>query len=247
MEVPDYIKSYEALLDSLIAAHGREEAMSLIVGGQYRAIGILESSALLTHGLRPEHNVIDVGCGSGRLAVALRPVLAANNGAGGKYLGTDVLTRALDYAREQCARPDWEFIRTIEPVIPAADQSADYVCFFSVFTHLLDEDIYRFLAEAKRVSRPGGTIMFSYLDFETPTHWAVFESTLANRDPHRVLNKFISKPAIYKWAAQLGLTVERLYEGYEPWIQLTEAFHYIDGREARGTVEFGQSVAILRA
>ncbi len=58
MEVPDYIKSYEALLDSLIAAHGREEAMSLIVGGQYRAIGILESSALLTHGLRPEHNVM---------------------------------------------------------------------------------------------------------------------------------------------------------------------------------------------
>lgn len=157
-----------------------------------------------------------------------------------------MLARALDYAREKCARPDWEFIRTFEPVIPATDASADYVCFFSVFTHLLDEDIYRFLVEAKRTLRPGGTIMFSYLDFETPTHWAVFESTLANRDPHRVLNKFIGKPAINKWAAQLGLTVERLYEGYEPWINLTEPFRYITGREASGIVEFGQSVAILR-
>lgn len=93
MQVPDYIKSYEAHLDALIAAHGREEAMSLVVGGQYHGIGILESSALLSHGLRPEHNVIDVGCGSGRLAVALRPFLAAAPGGGGEI------------SRHRCARP----------------------------------------------------------------------------------------------------------------------------------------------
>lgn len=241
MAPPDYVRTYEQLLDELIAAHGREEAMSLIVGGQYREMGILESSALLTHGLRPEHNVIDVGCGSGRLAVALRPYLT------GKFLGTDVLERALDYARERCARPDWEFARTIEPVIPAPAASADYVCFFSVFTHLLDEDIYRFLAEAKRVLRPGGTIMFSYLDFEVVSHWTIFELTVADRNPRRVLNKFISKPAIKTWCAHLGLAVEALHDGYEPWIKLTEPFRYPDGREAAGTVEFGQSVAIVRA
>jgi hypothetical protein len=84
MEVPHYIKAYEQTLDSLIASHGREEAMSLIVGGQYHAIGILESSALITHGLRPEHNVIDVGCGSGRLAVALRFYLTPRVGGGGR-------------------------------------------------------------------------------------------------------------------------------------------------------------------
>ena len=255
MQIPDYIKSYEAHLDALIAAHGREEAMSLVVGGQYHGIGILESSALITHGLRPEHSLIDVGCGSGRLGFALRSYLAAQPfnkeekkyESAGRYLGTDVLAQALDYAREKCGRPDWEFVRTLEPVIPAKDGSADYVCFFSVFTHLLDEDIYRFLVEAKRTLRPGGIIMFSYLDFDTPTHWAVFESTLANRDPNRVLNKFISKPAINKWASQLSLTVERLYEGFEPWIILTEPFRYINGREASGVVEFGQSIAILRA
>ena len=240
MEVPNYVNAYEELLDQLIAAHGREQAMSLIVGGQYREMGILESSALFTHGLQPEHNVVDVGCGSGRLAVALRPFLT------GKLLGTDVLQKALDYAAEKCARPDWEFVRTVEPVIPAAAQSADYICFFSVFTHLLDEDIYRFLVESKRVARPGGVIMFSYLDFEVASHWTIFELTVADRNPNRVLNKFISKPAIHKWCAQLGLTVERLYDGPEPWIKLTEPFRYVDGREASGTVEFGQSVAIVR-
>lgn len=241
MEVPNYIKAYEELCDALIARHGREQAMSLIVGGQYREMGILESSALRTLGLQPGHHVIDVGCGSGRLAVALRPFLT------GKFTGTDVLQKALDYAAEKCARPDWEFVRTIEPVIPAAAQGADFVCFFSVFTHLLDEDIYRFLAEAKRVTRPGGTIVFSYLDFEVATHWAIFESTVADRNPNRVLNKFISKGAIHKWCGQLGLTVARLYDGPERWIELTEPFRYIDGREASGTVEFGQSVAVVRA
>jgi ubiquinone/menaquinone biosynthesis C-methylase UbiE len=241
MEFPNYIKAYESLCDALIAQHGREQAMALIVGGMYREMGILESSALLTHGLRPEHNVVDVGCGSGRLAVALRPFLT------GKFTGTDVLQKALDYAAEKCARPDWEFVRTIEPEIPPPAQSADYICFFSVFTHLLDEDIYRFLAESKRVARPGGTIVFSYLDFEVPSHWTIFELTVADRNPNRVLNKFISKGAIHKWCAQLGLTVEKLHDGHARWIKLTEPFRYVDGREASGTVEFGQSVAIVRA
>jgi len=89
MEVPNCLKSYEALLDSRISAHGLEEAMSLIVGGHYGSIGILESSALITQGLRPEHNVVDVGCGSGRLAFALSKYLT------GKFQGTDVLQRAL--------------------------------------------------------------------------------------------------------------------------------------------------------
>jgi hypothetical protein len=70
---------------------------------------------------------------------------------------------------------------------------------------------------------------------------------VADRNPNRVLNKFISKGAIHKWCAQLGLTVEALHDGPAPWIKLTEPFRYIDGREASGTVEFGQSVAIVRA
>src|SRR4051812_20475115 len=62
---------------------------------------------------------------------------------------------ALAYAREKCGRADWQFVRNFEPTIPAPDAFADFVTFFSVFTHLLDEDIFRFLAEAHRVLKPG--------------------------------------------------------------------------------------------
>ena len=221
-------------------AHGRDKAMELIVGGQYEQIGILEKSVLTTLGLHPSHNVIDVGCGSGRLPFALRDYLK------GSFLGTDILDEALDYAKEKVKRPDWTFIETFETKIPTTEKEADFTCFFSVFTHLLDEDIFRFIQEAQRVTKEGGLIVFSYLDFEVPSHWTVFQQTLANVNPNRVLNKFISKPAIRKWAEVLGLTLVHLYDGEESWIQLTQEFEYNDGRVAKGCVGFGQSIAVLK-
>jgi len=240
MQVPDYVLSYKSLLASLVETHGREKAMALIVGGQYAEIGILESSALITLGLQRHHMLIDIGCGSGRLPYTLREYLA------GAFLGTDILEDALDYARDKCGRSDWQFVPNHEPTIPADDSAADFVCFFSVFTHLLDEDIFRFLTEAKRVTKPEGTIVFSFLDFECDSHWPVFESTIADSNPRRVLNKFISKGAIRRWARALELSVESIHDGPQPWITLTEPFTYADGRRAEGVVEFGQSIAVLR-
>jgi len=240
MQIPDYVISYRLLFSQLVENHGRTRAMELIVGGQYDQIGILEASALITLGLRQSDTLVDVGCGSGRLPFKLRDYLT------GAFIGTDILEDALEYAAEKCARPDWRFIPHHEPSIPVGDASADIVSFFSVFTHLLDEDIYRFLADAMRVTRPGGRIVFSFLDFECDSHWPVFESTLLDRDPRRVINKFISKAAIRRWANVLGLKEEKIFDGPTPWINLTEPFSYLDGRRAEGVVEFGQSIAVLR-
>jgi ubiquinone/menaquinone biosynthesis C-methylase UbiE len=228
------------LFARLVEAHGRIGAMEWIVGGQYDQIGILESSALITLGLKRGDTLIDVGCGSGRLPFKLRDYLT------GRFIGTDILAEALDFASEKCGRSDWQFIPHFEPSIPAGDSIADFVSFFSVFTHLLDEDVFRLLSEAKRVAKPGAKIVFSFLDFECDSHWPIFESTLSDRDPERVLNKFISKGAIRRWASVLGLTEEAIFDGPRPWINLTEPFVYIDGRRAEGVVEFGQSIAVLR-
>jgi len=240
MQVPDYVVSYKSHLARLIEAHGRDAAMEWIVGGQYAQIGILESSALITLGLQRDHTLVDVGCGSGRLPYRLRDYLA------GGFVGTDILEEALEYAREKCGRPDWRFIANHLPSIPAEDSMADFVTFFSVFTHLLDEDIFRFLSEAKRVAKPGGRIVFSFLDFECESHWPIFEATLSDQNSQRVINKFISKGAIRRWARALDLKEEAIFDGPQPWITLIEPFNYIDGRRAEGIVEFGQSIAVLR-
>jgi ubiquinone/menaquinone biosynthesis C-methylase UbiE len=234
-----YAASYRSLFARLVAAQGLNGAMESIVGGQYDQIGVLESSALITLGLRRSDTLIDVGCGSGRLPFKLRGYLD------GAFIGTDILEDALIFAAEKCGRPDWRFIPHSEPSIPVGDSTADFVSFFSVFTHLMDEDVYRFLADAKRVAKPGGRIVFSFLDFECESHWPVFESTLADTDPQRVINNFISKGAIRRWAHVLGLRVDAIYNGPEDWVRLTEPFTYADGRRAEGIVQFGHSFAVL--
>lgn len=236
----DYIASYRATLQALLAAHGEKEAMELIVGGQAEAIGVLEISALRTLGLDPQHSVVDIGCGSGRLAVKLAPWLR------GKYWGVDILPELTAYAAKACGRADWEFGQTDGYSVRVPDGVADFVCFFSVFTHLEYDDMYHYLAEAKRLLRPGGRVVFSYLDLGLPSHWPIFETVLANRNENRVLNQFISKEALRAMGARLGLQEERFYDGPETWIRLESPITYADGRRVEGVVEFGQSVGVLR-
>ena len=43
--------------------------------------------------------------------------------------------------------------------IPAPDGEADMVCFFSVLTHLLHEESYVYLQDARRVLKPTGKLV----------------------------------------------------------------------------------------
>jgi SAM-dependent methyltransferase len=65
-----------------------------------------------------------------------------------------------------------------EPRIPEADGVAEMVCFFSVFTHLVQEESFLYLQEAERVLKPGGRIIASYLDIADPSHWSIFEANV---------------------------------------------------------------------
>jgi ubiquinone/menaquinone biosynthesis C-methylase UbiE len=155
---PHYVRDYRQMVDELVRTHDRDTAMSLAVGGAYEAIGASELAILKHCGLQDHSNVIDVGCGSGRLASALRHLPTI------RYLGTDVVPDLLAYAKTRCNRPDWRFATVEGLTIPAEDQSADFVTFFSVFTHLTARESAAYLAEAKRVLKPGGKVIASFID-----------------------------------------------------------------------------------
>jgi SAM-dependent methyltransferase len=155
------------------------------------------------------------------------------------------LEDALAYARKNCRRPDWDFIANDRSTIPVADDSADFVTFFSVFTHLLDEDAYRFLKEAKRVLKRDGRVVFSFLDFDCDSHWPNFLKMVAEENPNRVLNKFITRSTVARWARGVGLRIEAIYDGADKWIPLSEPIPSEDGTVLEGSVSFGQSVAVL--
>jgi ubiquinone/menaquinone biosynthesis C-methylase UbiE len=200
----------------------------------------MQMNLLRQYGLSGEEYVIDIGCGSGRLANALTRYSAL------RYLGTDVVDQFLDYAKTITNRPDWRFERTNGLTIPSPDAQADFVTFFSVFTHLLHEESYTLLLEARRVLKPGGHVIFSFLDFAVESHWSIFEDNLRTLGDNTPLNMFLARKAIRVWARHLHFELVDLFQGSEPHIKLPEPIPLDNGTVATGLGTMGQSVAVYR-
>jgi SAM-dependent methyltransferase len=239
MKTADFVTGYLKQTSSLLKKHKKSRAMSLAVGGDFDGMGLLEFYLLRSCGLQKGDTVVDVGCGSGRLAVKLASFLD------GHYLGIDVVPSLVRYAEEACGRKDWAFSVTSGLNIPARNDSADFVCFFSVLTHLHHEDSYHYLNEAKRVLKTGGRIVFSFLQFAVPAHWSVFENSLRDDRPDKVHSQFISVDAIEVWAQHLDLRIERVHDGDTPHIPLEADVVLDDGRRMTSEGYLGQSVCIL--
>lgn len=218
---------YEEQTWRLQREHPEEEAMSLAVGGDFEAAGRVELAILQKLGLQADNYLIDVGCGSGRLAKPLTSYLS------GHYSGFDIVADLVEYAQKICGRPDWRFGVVDQIEIPEPDNCADMVCFFSVLTHLLHEQSYWYLEEAIRVAKPGGAIVFSFLDFDEPSHWPVFLNALENfkQSNGTPLDVFMSKEMIKTWSTHLSVEIER-FVGAEEAIAESGAL--------------GQSICMLR-
>jgi ubiquinone/menaquinone biosynthesis C-methylase UbiE len=142
----------------MLRTYGHDEAMKLAVGGAYEEMGVKERDCLILAGLNARDYLVDVGCGSGRLAFALRDLVSL------RYLGTDVIPEFVKYSIEKCGRPDWRFVLVEDLSIPERDNQADMVAFFSLFPHLSRRECFIYLKEAARVVLPGGRIVVSFLD-----------------------------------------------------------------------------------
>jgi SAM-dependent methyltransferase len=236
-----FVDDYRELVRDLIARYPLPEAMSRAVGGEFHALGQMEKQILIGYGLKPEHTLVDVGCGSGRLAKQLVSYLTS-----GRVLGTDVVPELLDYARIGCP-PTWQFALVEDIRIPFPKHDADFASFFSVFTHLLHEETYCYLAEARRVVKPGGLIVFSFLEFEH--NWKVFNDTArAVREgrPDVHLNMFIGRDAIQIWAHHLGMTIVDVRAATDHFINLPDSVITDNGERIEGSVALGQSICVLR-
>jgi SAM-dependent methyltransferase len=215
-----FVEEYEQLVSYLMATMPIDEAMAAAVGGvaDYEATGRVERDLLIWAGLRDGMSIVDIGCGSGRLAHMLGQSVNV------EYLGTDIVQALLDYAKRK-SPPNYAFLLHREMSVPAPDRSADFVTAFSVFTHLLHSESYLYLEDIRRVLKPDGKVVFSFLEFADAHHWPAFESEIEARQTGRptVLNTMIERSAIECWADRLGYIVERFVDGTAaPW-QLWQA------------------------
>ena len=236
----DFRKAHRRLLRQLRSTYSNDEAVRRAVGGEFDAYGVLLKQALIHHGLKNTDYLIDVGCGSGRLAKPLAEYLT------GTYLGIDVVPGLVEYARKLVPRPDWRFEVAEGLKIPEGDGRADMVCFFSVLTHLLHEESFVYLREAKRVLKPGGKIVFSFLDFRVPSHWGSFESNLRDIGVGaQPMNVFVCPDMLREWAKRLELEVEAIHDGDESYVPLSAPITFENGKLATDHASIGQSTCVL--
>jgi ubiquinone/menaquinone biosynthesis C-methylase UbiE len=104
--------------------------------------------------------VLDVGCGTGTLAVA-----AARQAPGVRVTGLDADASILSRARRKAARERVEigFDEGTATALPYADASFDVVLSSLLFHHLPDDGKRSTAAELVRVLRPGGRLVVADL------------------------------------------------------------------------------------
>lgn len=237
--VPHYVKDYSRYVAESLESMDVDEAMAYSVGGDFEGFGQLQREIVYATGLVSGMSILDIGCGSGRLAYALRDDDV-------QYLGIDVVPELLAYAHRRVGRPEWRFELSLDLRVPVPDSSVQYACAFSVFTHLKHEESFVYLQDIARALRPGGRILFSFLDFAH--NWAVFHNMVANvRTKKPVpLDQFMDPAALPTWARHLGLIHERTYGGSTDKFVLSKPVKMKDGRTLSGEISAGHSYCLMR-
>jgi len=125
--------------------------------------------------LAPGQNVLDVGCGIGRMAVPLAGYLDKS----GSYEGFDIVKKGIDWCKLNITRryPNFRFQladiynKNYNPKgkypasayrFPYNDDSFDFVFLTSVFTHMLPPDMENYFSEIARTLKDGGRCLVTF-------------------------------------------------------------------------------------
>jgi SAM-dependent methyltransferase len=237
--IPDqelhFIRDYTRLVQELIAAHpgNLDLAMAKAIGSttleSFTDFGDKQVQILRRAGLRDGQAIYDLACGSGRTAAALQ-----RHGWTGSYRGADIIEELVRYAAQKA--PGFEFFVHRDFSISAPDGSLDIVYAWSLFTHLHLEEIYLYAEDCRRALKPGGLLVFSFLELDKPAPAQVFRNRVEAirtgvRLPH--LDTFMERQ-----------TIARMFESMLGYARVE--FIDADDATATSTGPFGQSVAVFR-
>lgn len=190
-------------------------------------------------GLGRTDHVLDVGCGTGRMAYALAYYLEPS----ARYAGFDVAQKLIRWAQGAItpSRPNFVFshadiyngkynptgtVRGEDFVFPYEDGCFDLTFLTSVFTHMRGGEVRHYLEEIRRVLRPGGCCFVTcfLLDQESKRLQAAGTSPVIFA--HELEDCFTTSPAepeaaiafqeerLLKWIADRGFELRAKHPGW---------------------------------
>jgi SAM-dependent methyltransferase len=177
-------RAYLAPIDLVDRLTGRDQEMPPKAGNfsgdralhDFGARGEFLVDALVkTAALTPSSHVLDIGCGPGRLAIAMSKFMDAD----GRYEGLDVVPEGIKWCEQHVASAHANVNFTLADVynkeynpqgrqqaadyrFPWDDETFDLAVLISVFTHMLPSDVDRYVSEIARVLKTNGRVVASY-------------------------------------------------------------------------------------
>lgn len=139
-------------------------------------------------------HVLDLGCGAGHGSNMLSKKYS-------KVTALDISSEAIQYAKENWAASNIDFVVGDSMNLPFPDDTFDVVASFEVFEHLADWR--KFLSEVRRVLKPEGLIYIS-----TPNKTLYSPGTKKPINPHHVFEMTIPE---FKEALSGYFTIQEFY------------------------------------
>lgn len=190
-------------------------------------------------GLQPAHRVLDVGSGIGRIARGL--TFFIKNTEGGTYDGFDAIKLGVDWCTKNISsqHPNFRFQyvplendlyrndgqNAAQFTFPYPDDSFDFVILTSVFTHMLPDEVERYLSEIQRIMKKGGTCVATFFILNTQTR-DILKSKTDFHFPHdyghyalmddkvKAANVAFDTAFLEKTIAQSRLTISKKIDGF---------------------------------
>lgn len=151
-----YLDAYARHTDLRVAENGYKAA----VGAEkdWERHGKLQLAFLRSQGLLPEHNLLEVGCGTGRLARQVVPYLWPHN-----YIGVDISDCARMAAHDLAIAEGWHVKHPSFLAAIPRHVEFRFAWAFSVFIHLPWELMGAVLTQVHAALKPDGQFFFSYV------------------------------------------------------------------------------------
>ena len=145
---------------------------------KFVGIGDQNLELLINVGFANDSTIVDIGSGYGRLAYAIARRFPNFEGS---YYGFDILNRHVSWCQDEFHNhTGFKFIyqdikndrynttgklAASDYSFPIEDKSINHVALFSVFTHLYENEIHRYLSEIDRMLVSGGTCVATFFLF----------------------------------------------------------------------------------
>ncbi len=167
--------------------------------------------------------MLDLGCGNGRLAIALLPYEI-------NYIGIDPLLASIDFCCEAFKPwPNYQFwhapLRTptvtpyqdMDPLtwkFPLKNASVDWAAIVSVFTHLQTADLAtHYVEEFRRVLKPGGIFWSTWFRSPPNEPTSIVERTVFTEA------QIVNMLAGFKWLSSWGGLGTDQHNQWHVWTQ----------------------------